>query len=412
MVSVTASAQVQLPTATCGLTATSTCLVFQDFTVYSLPLLQEYQNPSGTTPDYPLTSSLQGLQLIAQPNQALVDIISTNAQGTNVQGKNTAIDDPYDARTGAGNDNLQMLMLSASFGGAFLAPSDPAGGPTADNLRQSLSTVVNATTFKTTQADLLNYSGGGGPAPDADCNNTGATSLNGCLPQWDASVPALRTALGTGDLVFFFVNNETGDSGELLGQDLLGWLQVCLTDTAAVNPAQTMCFTFGGQTVNGVPGPSIGFGDTQIAGLTDILPTTNDVWGHVHSDICVSDGTTPGSGLGVVYPGACGSPVPGFPNGVNGKTIDQSLGQNEGTFALFNAVLNALVKDPNSPYDVMTVDGRIAFANNGGDLLWIGAANVVQTPAPVPVPGTVALLGLGLGLLSLVGLRRRGVTAS
>src|SRR4030095_12616753 len=216
MVSVTASAQVTLPTANCGLTATNTCLVFQDFTVYSLPLLQEYQNPSGTTPDYPLTSSLQALQLVAQPNTAIVDIISTNAQGTAVQGKNTAIDDPYDARTGAGNDNLQMLMLSASFGGAFSVPSDPAGGPVADNLRQAITTVNNAATFKTTQTDLLNYTN---PPGALDCTGTGAGSLNGCLPLWDADVGALRTALGTGDLVFFFVNNETGDSGCLLGPD-------------------------------------------------------------------------------------------------------------------------------------------------------------------------------------------------
>src|SRR4026207_1538660 len=62
---------VDLPSANCGFGPTNTCLIFDDFTVYSLPLLQEYQ----TGGVYPLTIPLANNQLVAKPGDAVVDII-------------------------------------------------------------------------------------------------------------------------------------------------------------------------------------------------------------------------------------------------------------------------------------------------------------------------------------------------
>lgn len=400
---------VTLPSADCGLGPTNNCVVFQDFTVYSLPLLQEYQDPSGQTPDYPLTASLQGLNLVAKPNEAVVRVYWTSAEGTAAQGTGTSIDDPYDARTGAGNtgDNLLALMATALYSGQFKVPSDPAGGPgTADNFLQPSTTVVNTATF-TGQSDF--------PVPPAGYDPaTCGTNLNGCLPLWDADVSALQTALGANTgLVFFFVNNETGDSGELLGQDLNAWVRVCLTDTTTVGqtvvlgPNGQVCFTLSGNTVNGVSGLTNGFGDAQVLNSTDILPTAGDVWAHVHSDICVADGNNGPIPAGTVFPGACGSDVDPITPGVQavtGKTINQSLGQNEGTFALVSTDLDTAFLS--GKYDLLTIDGRLANLNDGGDLFWIaaGAPRVV----PVPQPGTLTLAGLGLALLAgMLGWRRR-----
>ena len=79
-----AHAQVNLPTANCGVGSTANnCLVFDQFTVYSLGLLSDYQKNLGL---------YGGFDFTYKPNEALVTIIDGAGQGTPIQGAGTAID--------------------------------------------------------------------------------------------------------------------------------------------------------------------------------------------------------------------------------------------------------------------------------------------------------------------------------
>jgi hypothetical protein len=99
-----------LPDANCGVTATSNCLTFQDFNVYSLGLLMEYQDIGLITDPT--------LNFLAKPNDGLIFIDRFNGNGTSLQGPGTNIDNPYDSLTGNLNntgsgfnqDNLRFLM--------------------------------------------------------------------------------------------------------------------------------------------------------------------------------------------------------------------------------------------------------------------------------------------------------------
>ncbi len=396
-----------LPEEDCGIAATNTCQYFGDFTVYSLPLLDYYQSTSSTA----LYSDLQGLDLDVSVSEIDLWVSNNNGQSNGPQGNNTGIDDPYDAAQGTVNgttvpdnaDNLLFLMTSDRLDGQFEVPSDPNGGPTpGDNVLQDSTTVVSTTTYVNSDgalndpADYLDYDGTF-PA-DFDANNPATypecyVDLNGCLPLWDADLGQLRTALDGDDLVFLFRNNETGDAGTLAGQDLVAWARVCLSSS---DGASSTCFTLGENTENypsGTTAEQIALDpkyEAQTAGVDDILPTGNDLWARVHSDLCVlNDGTVllGGCDLHGVQP-------------ADGQTINQSLGQNEASFAITSKELNDLIYNPNSGYDIITVDARFAWLNNGGD--WIGITSVTRTPGQeLPVPGTLALYGLGLTLLGL-----------
>lgn len=366
---------VTLPTANCGVgSVANNCLVFNDFTVYSLGLLTYYQSNFGL---------YSGLNFTAQSNEASIFVLNFNGQGTPLQGQQgqtvTNIDDPYDALTGnpVGADNRRFLMASQSLnsGGAQNdIPSDPApNGGTWDNLL-STGTVLNSNTF-TSQFDASKFAD---PACQTNIGNPG------CMPLWDAQISDLRAALAGSPLVAFFEFNETGDSGELTGQDLTAWATVTLHSTTT---NASITFVFSGN--NSLPFQ----GFAQVADESDILPTANDLWARVHAEICVQTST------GAVFLGECSASP--FPSG-DRQTVNQALGSNQADFAIFNQTLNDLIYDPNSPYDVITIDTRLAYLNDGGDRLWFGPARFTTN---VPEPGTLVLLGVTL--LAIASLRRR-----
>ena len=329
------------------------CLTFDDFTVYSLALLNTISGTNNfdqkSTPGY--------------LNQNAITI-GTGANGVN--NNNTSIDNPYDTPNNVPHNtfvNFESVTLT-----------DPSPTFTGDNTVTATVPTYDHTT--------------GLP--------TGATTTGDI---WDATTAALRTFFGSGEQVVFYFNlNESnqGGSGVLNdGQDMYGWLRVTLTDSTG--GAQPLVFTLSG--LNAQPGGSAAqqaTTDPLDPGFDAILPNINDLWAHVHGEICVDSSNQANP---FVHFGEC---VAGDPT--NAITVNQNLGADQAAFALFNQQLSDEILNPSSPYDLVSVDLRMAHIDNGFEQLFILPGFV--GPVPVPEPGTIAMFGIGLLGLALF-LRRR-----
>ena len=104
---------------------------------------------------------------------------------------------------------------------------------------------------------------------------------------------------------------------------------------------------------------------------------------------------------GQVWLGDCSTVPPAL--FTDGKTVNQSLGQDEAGFAVTNQELSNLINADDGKYKYLTADVRFSHINNGGDLIWIMGTE--RNEVPVPTPATLAMLGLGLVMLA--GIRRR-----
>lgn len=211
-------------------------------------------------------------------------------------------------------------------------------------------------------------------APNADLSFTtqdGADPSDGpALPlvdmttTWDAEVAAIRDFLGeTGQFVPFFNLNETG-TDDLPGIDLLIWAEVTLSGTAIADKV----FTLSGIDSHG------GFDD----------------WAYVHGTICGS--TTQFYHLG---PCVLGDPF-------DAADINQNLGADNAAFAIYNAQLDEFIRNPDSGYDLLRLDWRMARLNNGYEQAFLNATTSISIIAE-PVP----LMLLGFGLMGLGLLRKR-----
>lgn len=323
------------------------CLVFEDFSVYSLALL----NTISGSNDFDQTSTPGFLS-----QNAIV--IGTGSNG--LKNGDAEIDNPYDTPNNVPH-NTATNFESVSI-------KDPGPTFTGDN---QVNPPVNGSTIK-----------------------------NGDV--WDATTEALRSEFLPGeDVVFYFNLNESNKGTGLNdGQDMLGWLQVTLTDLDGKLQSQT--FTLSG--APGFSGGDLGGGQLPTDPTLDfILPSATDYWAHVHGEICV-DPANPGDPF--VGFGSCASQPTTPP--ATAVTVNQNLGADQAAFALFNQQLSDLILDPSSGYEIISVDLRMSRVDNGFEQLFILPTCVgddLCESKEVPEPSSIAMLTAGL--LGFVPLLRR-----
>jgi hypothetical protein len=362
---------VVLPTgsdASCGLGPTNNCLQFSDFTVFSLSLLQfqldgNNQGPTSQDPYYAASSP-------GQLNDAIV-IFTAPGGVSNPAGP---IDQPYSSP-----NNVPAGAL-ANFA---MTPPDPSPSFTGDNIQMANSLTNNAATTVNQPAVPI--------GPD------------GSLPLWDINIDTLKTFLDGHSLDFYFNLNQTDAQGGTYlhtAQDLLAWMEVTLT---SADGTQTRTFRLDGNncTINGAGGTCLTDPlQTQITGVNDILETSADKWAYVHGTICAAgDGT-------VIFLGRCADAQLAGIDTTGAKDVDQNLGQNNASFAMYSNNLNDWLYDPLFTGGTLTVDARMAALNNGYEQLYI-LAGAVLPPEIVPEPLTITLFGAGLAGVGLLGRRRK-----
>ena len=339
-----ASADVILPAPNCGTVAGTNCLQFDDFTVYSLALLNFQAGAGPISPNDPFAVSTNGIAL----QNALV-------VGTGV--------------AGAGSINSDVVPGGLA-DDAYRTPTAPGGGIT--------NFVPNATNQGLQGANIP--------------GNTSGT--------WDITVSALNTYLNGGNLNFFFNLNQTNSQTTTYlnsPEDALGWIQVTLRDTTGAHSA--VSFWLDGDACNGVIGapnspncdPTQSYPQNNVNNT--ILPPdpNHDEWAYIHGQICVSPAGA------VVSFGKCA------PSDHVDTTVDQNLGANDAAFGLYsNALQTAL---DSGFYDVMSVDFRMAALTDGYEQLLIFGSNSI--PTNVPEPLTITIFGAGLAGVTLWRRRRK-----
>jgi hypothetical protein len=337
------SAAPLLPAPNCGTVAGTNCLVFSDFTVYSLALLNFQAGAGPVGPGDPFAVSTNGISL------------------------------------------QNALVVGTGVGGAGSINSDVLPGTLVDNANDTPNAAGGGLT--NFQGSAINQGAQGSLIP----NNSDTT--------WDVSVPALMTYLNGGNLNFFFNLNQTNSNVTTYlndPEDALGWLAVTVSDSTGVHASQTAYLN--GNNCNGVlglagsthcdPGQSV---DQSISpGNSDILPSGED-WAYIHGQICVSPAGA------VVGFGACakGDHVD--------STVDQNLGANDAAFGLYSALLQGWLNS--GFYDKLSVDLRMAAEDNGYEQLLIYAGNNV--PLDMPEPLTITLFGAGLAGVGLLRRRHK-----
>ncbi len=311
---------VPLPTADCGSGPTNNCLTFNDFNVYSLPLLQLRESGD-----------------------------SVPAPG-----------DTYYAPSTFGA--IKDFTIIGINNGNSTTTGNPPGGTDGSYDTPSNQT---ASTFSTRTTDDPNTSGG---AP------TDSEFFGDAAGSWDATTSAILSLTNGTPVVFFFAFNETGSGTGLLNTDLLIWGKVTLIDQDSNN---TLTFFLGGDSgLNGA------FSDTYTP-INDPLPDptgTNDIfgspgydfgpWVYVHAGICAD---AAGNFFG--FPDTNGQCPVGTVRNQN------DLGQNAASFMVNSPELDAALLS--GTWDAMQVTWEMAYINGGGETAWIMPVDANRTvPEP------------------------------
>ena len=344
-----------LPAPNCGTVPGTNCLVFDDFTVYSLALLHLQTSNQNFGPQSPFYVPTNGNDI----QNALVVLTGPNGQpsiNSDVVPNGNADD---------ANDNPNL------------------GGPALSNFKPSSSNDGTA----------------------------GANIANNSTSTWDVNVDALNTYLAGGQLQFYFNLNQTNSQATTYletPQDALGWLAVTLADSSGAN---LRTFYLSGEACTGtlgLPGstrcdPSQSY-DPNAPGAdpnSQILPTSvaeyadfanHDEWAYVHGKICAS-----GTSGAVYHLGACDGSEP-----ADREDVDQNLGATPAAFALVSDQLSFWLNSGFYDGGKMSVDVRLAAQTNGFEQLIILAGPATNIPEPI----TIGLFGAGLIGAGLLRRRR------
>ncbi len=332
----TSATAAPLPAPNCGLTAANNCLYFDDFTVYSLALLNFQAGAGDVNGNDPFKVDTNGTAL----QNAIVVATGVNGQGSvNTDISATGIDQAHETPTG------------------------------------------NLVNFQTSSAN-------DGAAGAGIANNSTAT--------WDINVNTLNAFLAGGQLEFYFNLNQTNSQQSTYletPQDALGWMAVTLTDA---NGANLKTFWLDGDACTGPaggrcdPGQSVSQSQFNDGGNADLLgdqTAAHDEWAYIHGALCVDPAGA------VIHLGACGQGDP-----ANAESVNQNLGANAAAFALVSDQLNFWLNSGFYDGGKMSVDLRMAALTNGYEQLLILAGPATQIPEPVTI-GLFGAGLIGVGLL-------------
>jgi len=273
--STAASADVALPSANCGTVAGTNCLVFSDFTVYSLALLNYQAGAGALGPQDPF----------------------------------------YVATNGSALQN--SLVVGTGVSGSGSINSDVLPGGVVDNAYSTPNSAGGTTNFQTSAATA---------------GIQGSAIPNNSINTWDVNVSSLLGYLNGGQLGFFFNLNQTNTTSYLNDpQDALGWMAVTLSDSTGQHASKT--FYLDGNNCTGVLGapnspncdPSQGYAQNNAE--DSILPNPTDKWAYIHGQICMNPAGA------VVGFGACAQG-----DNVD-VTVNQNLGASNAAFALYSGLL-------------------------------------------------------------------------